>query len=102
MKAASFACSRRWSSVLISDVREICPCLPNAQQTRCEGTDHRAAQRRDELAFLTRSPRRRGRAAATARSARAPWLWSIDGQIEFGRLLDRELARFCPARILST
>jgi hypothetical protein len=32
MKAASLACSRRWSRVLILDVREICPCLANAQQ----------------------------------------------------------------------
>src|SRR5260221_11564858 len=52
MKAASLACSRRWSRVLILDVREICPCLANAQQTRCERTGHRDAEQRDELAPL--------------------------------------------------
>ena len=41
MKAASLACSRRWSRVLILDVREICPCLANAPQPRCERTSHR-------------------------------------------------------------
>jgi hypothetical protein len=38
--------------VLILSVREICPCLPNAQQTCCERTGHRAVQQRDELVAL--------------------------------------------------
>src|SRR5262249_28006869 len=42
--------SRTRSRVLILDVREICPCLPNAQQTRCERTGHRDAEQRDEVA----------------------------------------------------
>ena len=52
MKAASLACSRRWSRVLILDVREIRPCLPNAQQTRCGGTGHGATEQADERAAI--------------------------------------------------
>src|SRR5262249_56672272 len=51
-KAASLACSRTWSRVLILGVRETCPCLANAQQTCCERTGHRAVQQRDELVAL--------------------------------------------------
>src|SRR6516162_7226004 len=51
-KAASLACSRTWSRVLILGVGDICPCLANAQQARRERTGHRAAQQRDELAAL--------------------------------------------------
>src|SRR5262249_50247284 len=51
-KAASLAYSRTWSRVLILGVREICPCLPNAQQTCCERTGRRTVQQREELVAL--------------------------------------------------
>src|SRR6516162_10523352 len=35
-----------------------------------------------------------------ARRAPAPWRWSIDNEIELGRLLDRNLAWLCPAKNL--
>src|SRR5262245_1255443 len=56
------------------DVREICPCLPDVQQTSCERTGHRAAEECDELARrFTRSPRRRAVGETKARRGQAPW-----------------------------
>src|SRR5262245_21324860 len=75
MKAASLACSRTRSRVLILDVREICPCLPNAQQTRCERTGHRDAEQRDEVAAphsITSSARPNTGSGTVMPSALAP------------------------------